>query len=87
MARGLLAGAVLLSQLEGADAMPTLPTLSWNPLTTAITIAVGTVSVIQVNKVQEAVGDGASAVIQEVTTGTTRLFESVFDGLKNNNIV
>ena len=83
MARGLLTGAVLLLQMEGVDAMPTLPALSWNPLTAVITVAVGTVSVIQVNKIQEAVGDGASAVIQEVATGTTRLFESVFDGLNN----
>ena len=40
-------------------------------------------AILQVYKVQEAVGDGASAVIQEVATGTSQVFSSMFDGINN----
>ena len=43
----------------------------------------GAMTIAQVYKVQEAVGDGASAVIQEMTSGTVRVFDSIFDGLNN----
>ena len=81
--RTLLAGSILVSNLPEAEALAYLPGLVAHPATQVFCVLSGVIAFIQVYKVQEAVGDGASAMIQEVTTGTTRVFSSVFDGIDN----
>ena len=72
-----------MANLPEAEATAVWTPIPWNHGVQAFFVVSGALTVLQVYKVQEAVGDGASAMIQEVTTGTSQVFSSFFDGINN----
>ena len=72
-----------MSALPEAEAAVVWTGVGLNPGAQVFCVVSAALAILQVYKVQEAVGDGASAVIQEVATGTSQVFSSMFDGINN----
>ena len=78
----MLAGTLLLSQIGEAEAMMNF-SVPGGVMGQVFIAVSGCITLLQFYKVQEAAGNGAAALVDEVVGGTSEVFGSILSGINN----